>query len=1823
MKKYYLLVVSCFAVTLCFGQKIDSIFNLSKSPISQNLPYYKPPIDSNYVPPTRLVKIDITNKSIQLIDDSEVIPRSKAISLNHIPEHALQFEAEARLREFTDFEEVSPDDLVKYPISAIVKLRMDFDDGTSSQCSGTLIDDRFVLTAGHCLVNPERDRKLVQVKVTPAYNKGPIVFGSTSSSKYYTWNNWRDNGDFNYDLAIIVLDYPIGAKTGWLSYGYDDNDFFASKSNVFQNFGYPAEDPYDGETMQYWYGFFDNVTTHLLYHNKIAPGGMSGSGAYHRDSNNRRYVYGITSHTSSNPDTKERLPPTAYTRINAEKFNDIQEIIKKETPSGFEIGCFWLYTKKDRLQAGARLDTVQLYLYNSGKSSFTYDLPIKLYLSKDNVINSADFLLGTYNFKGLNLSSKEYILANMTDASTPSNFEPGRYYLGAIMDIDDAIRNNNTTSTSDLFEIIIENSAAPKTLSISASTIAFESGSNSKAITITSNTTWSVAESLSWLSVSPISGSNNGTVNISCAANTSTSSRTGTVTVSGSGVADQRITVTQAGVSSACSVPKNLKNTHIEHSAFWVVWDTVPGAQGYNIKMRPTNSTQWKEGRAYSSLAIYWNITPNTRYEFQVQSICSSGTSDWSPSFFTTTLGAGDPYCFSYGDSDFGDIDGFKLGTTVFDSPLSQGFGNYTAQSAPVESGKSYDIELSARDWLSKGTKPAYWRMWIDFNRDNDYNDSGELVFEANGNNNSKTLGKITIPNNVSAGKARIRLALDLDAHNGPCASGGRREVEDYSIEIKSASPTPNLSISPTSLSFTAISESKSFSISSNTAWTISESLSWLSVSSTSGSNNSTIAVTCDANTTTTTRTGTISISGIGVSTQSISIAQAAGSATLSVSPLNLSFGAPGGNQTLNIKSNLVWSVSESLDWLSVNLNSGSNDGQVAITCANNPQTTNRTGNITVAAPGVTSQVITVTQSGVAPVVNVSPTALDFTANGGSQSFNVSANTNWTASESQDWLSLSPASGNNNASVVVTCSPNTSSNTRTGVIIISGTAQTVTVTQSGAAPTLCRAPSNLRNQITPDNPSNSINYSWFFVYWDAVPGATGYSARLRPLGSTSWREIKDVASNQVDFRNLQPNTSFEVQVQSFCADGSASAWSSSLTTKTLGEGDPYCASYGDHQFGDINTVLLAGNALGGGFSQGYSFFKDKVYPLEKGRNYRLELVADDWQKSGEKPAFWRIWIDFNQDNDFNDPDELVFEAEGKNTGRVAGDLTLGTSPNTGKTRMRIALDMDGQNGPCSTKGNRDVEDYLVEIRNPGDVWNEVVQTDQSHTIVLPQTLKSDIGGVALQENDQIGIFYTEKGVDYCAGKTKWTGKNLAITVYGDDLSTAQKDGFASQEKFQVKVWQATTGNEYKITASYAPLGTYGITNAQGQYVSDGVSVILSLGQNLPVATQEISLQAGWNMISAYLDPKATHLDSILQSIRPSLQLFKNAAGKSFIFSPAINDIGVWSSTEGYRLKVSKPETLSLSGQLIDPKLALVPIRLGWQIIPYYGQQAVGIETALNSIRDKVVIVKNNAGGVYIPGELNINTIGNLEPGQGYLLKANADAQLNFPAAGVKPGPELRNDPLLQHFQLPLNYNSGQNSTLIFPKSAMEPGLAIGDELGVFSPTGHLCGAGSFNGGNLAITVWGDDLTQPGTQGIQTNEQYLLKIWDKTLGQEFLANSSLKNWAYRENDVVIVTSLQKVGTTPTRNELLASNAIVLSPNPTDGLIQLQFVQNLSGVVAIQILSLDGKILERHTHRNGLLNNQVESFDLSHLPAGIYQVQVRSDMGTWNKKVSVVH
>ena len=107
-------------------------------------------------------------------------------------------------------------------------------------------------------------------------------------------------------------------------------------------------------------------------------------------------------------------------------------------------------------------------------------------------------------------------------------------------------------------------------------------------------------------------------------------------------------------------------------------------------------------------------------------------------------------------------------------------YSDFTDQSTVVVKGNAYTISLTPDfSWLPYD---EHWRVWIDYNRDGDFDDAGEMVFEDHGE--STVTGTITIPNTASNGATRMRIAMQDGAYADPCGTYTFGEVEDYTVQI-------------------------------------------------------------------------------------------------------------------------------------------------------------------------------------------------------------------------------------------------------------------------------------------------------------------------------------------------------------------------------------------------------------------------------------------------------------------------------------------------------------------------------------------------------------------------------------------------------------------------------------------------------------------------------------------------------------------------------------------------------------------------------------------------------------------------------------------------------------------------------------------------------------------------------------------------------------------------------------------------------------------------------------------------------------------------------
>ena len=137
------------------------------------------------------------------------------------------------------------------------------------------------------------------------------------------------------------------------------------------------------------------------------------------------------------------------------------------------------------------------------------------------------------------------------------------------------------------------------------------------------------------------------------------------------------------GVSAQCSAPTGLSTSNITATTGTASWAPVSGAVSYNVDYKLASSPDWIT-IANGTSSLVWTIggmEPTTSYDWRVRANCSSGSSSYTQTQFTTqALGA----CSAPGGLSTSNITSSTA--TMNWSPVSGAFA-YTVEYKPVSSG--------------------------------------------------------------------------------------------------------------------------------------------------------------------------------------------------------------------------------------------------------------------------------------------------------------------------------------------------------------------------------------------------------------------------------------------------------------------------------------------------------------------------------------------------------------------------------------------------------------------------------------------------------------------------------------------------------------------------------------------------------------------------------------------------------------------------------------------------------------------------------------------------------------------------------------------------------------------------------------------------------------------------------------------------------------------------------------------------------------------------------------------------------------------------------
>jgi serine protease len=218
-----------------------------------------------------------------------------------------------------------------------------------------------------------------------------------------------------------------------------------------------------------------------------------------------------------------------------------------------------------------------------------------------------------------------------------------------------------------------------------------------------------------------------------------------------------------------------------------------------------------------------------------------------------------------------------------------------------------------------------------------------------------------------------------------------------------------------------------------------------------------------------------------------------------------------------------------------------------------------------------------------------------------------------------------------------------------------------------------------------------------------VTAATGYRVCFKETAAGTCTIDKIVTDTAFIINNLKACQNYGVTIQSVCANNVLSK-DTLLTFKTKGCGacydSIYCRASGTTPTEWIDSFSIATFKNFTGQNGGYAKFDTTVATLLAGKSYPISIKPGFWSSSFSQGA--RVWIDLNQDGDFDDAGEQIIEFP-RFTTTVTGTITIPVTAVKGTTRLRVGMRYVGFSGTpptsCENFSGGEIEDYCVQLDN--------------------------------------------------------------------------------------------------------------------------------------------------------------------------------------------------------------------------------------------------------------------------------------------------------------------------------------------------------------------------------------------------------------------------------------------------------------------------------------------------------------------------------------------
>ncbi|MCB0469257.1 MAG: peptidase S8, partial [Flavobacteriaceae bacterium] len=177
-------------------------------------------------------------------------------------------------------------------------------------------------------------------------------------------------------------------------------------------------------------------------------------------------------------------------------------------------------------------------------------------------------------------------------------------------------------------------------------------------------------------------------------------------------------------------------------------------------------------------------LSPLTQYEAQIRSKCpDNATSAYSGIITFTTTDVQLNYCSSAGTNVNDEYISRVQLNTINNPSGAQFYSDFTGISTTLTKGSQYTITVTPT-WTGSVYSEGY-SVWIDYNRDGDFDDSGEQVWTQAATSSTPVSGTFTVPASAVENSTTMRVSMKYNGVPTSCETFTYGEVEDYTVVIE------------------------------------------------------------------------------------------------------------------------------------------------------------------------------------------------------------------------------------------------------------------------------------------------------------------------------------------------------------------------------------------------------------------------------------------------------------------------------------------------------------------------------------------------------------------------------------------------------------------------------------------------------------------------------------------------------------------------------------------------------------------------------------------------------------------------------------------------------------------------------------------------------------------------------------------------------------------------------------------------------------------------------------------------------------------------------